>query len=120
MTTVDIKWLPDAVKDLEGLDNSVRIRILKAIHKLKADPTRGDPLGEKHQSNLTNFRKLEVGGYRVVYFVYKNHICVLVIAVGKRGKERVYKIAGQRIKELRQKTDEELAKLSDLLQELPG
>ncbi|MDI6711295.1 MAG: type II toxin-antitoxin system RelE/ParE family toxin [Bacillota bacterium] len=112
-----VKWLPEAVQDLEALDRSVRVRILKAVWKLRRDPSIGAPLGEKHNLNLTGFRKLEPGAYRVVYQVYENHVMVLVVAVGKREKEYVYRLAGERARELRRKTDEELEAISNILKE---
>jgi mRNA interferase RelE/StbE len=40
--------------------------------------------------------KLRASGYRVVYKVMDNKIAVQVIAIGKRDKEAVYKLAHYR------------------------
>lgn len=50
-------------EDLERLDNSVRIRILKAIDKICEKPELGKPL----RNELAGHRGEHVGGWRVVY-----------------------------------------------------
>lgn len=41
--------------------------------------------------------KLRSAGYRLVYQVYDDRIVVKVVAVGKREKNKVYKIAARRV-----------------------
>ncbi|GEA15487.1 hypothetical protein E308F_17310 [Moorella sp. E308F] len=112
-----IKWLPEAVKDMEELDRSVKLRVLKAIVKLEDDPLGyGEPLGEKAGLDLSGMRKLKAARrYRVVYRVEENAVVVLIVVVGKREDLQVYKTAAKRIAAYRKKVEAELNHLADLL-----
>jgi mRNA interferase RelE/StbE len=46
--------------------------------------------------NLTDFRKLRVGDYRVVYQVREKRVVVYVLAVGLRRDKEIYKAALKR------------------------
>jgi len=89
-----LKFLPTALKEWKKLDGSVQSQFKK---KLK------ERLNEPHNktSQLSGFEnhykiKLRASGYRLVYEVFDQEICVLVIAVGKRDKNEVYRQARQR------------------------
>ena len=89
-----LKFLPTALKEWKKLDNSIQGQFKK---KLK------ERLGSPHvpRSQLSGFEnhykiKLRARGYRLVYEVIDEEICVLVIAVGKRDKGQVYKKAKER------------------------
>ena len=89
-----LKFLPTALKEWKKLDVSVQSQFKK---KLK------ERLNEPHNkaSQLSGFEnhykiKLRASGYRLVYEVFDQEICVLVIAVGKRDKNEVYRQARQR------------------------
>ena len=112
-----VKFLPEALKDLRAIDNSTRKRILSVIPKLENDPLDyGEPLGKKYGLNLTTlYKTTPLDGYRIIYFVQKNEILVIVIALGKREKEKVYKNAAKRIEEFREMTNVELKKIDTLL-----
>ncbi|WP_338835873.1 type II toxin-antitoxin system RelE family toxin [Neomoorella thermoacetica] len=112
-----VKWLPEAVKDMEELDKSVKLRILKAIVKLEDDPLGyGEPLGEKAGLDLSGMRKLKAArGYRVVYRVEEKTMVVLIVVVGKREDLEVYKTAAKRIAAYRKKVEAEIKHLADLL-----
>ncbi len=112
-----VDWLPEALKDLDDLDNSIRIKVLKAALKLEMDPINyGEPLGNKMGLELTGFYKKRVAdGYRIVYFVKEQQVYVAAVAVGKRTRSEVYKSALQRINEHRADTNEELKKLMALI-----
>ena len=74
-----MKWtvvfLDEAKKDLQRLDNSVQIQVLKGIQKVSQKPLSiyeggyGKPLGNKGGSNLTSLLKIKFRdlGIRVVY-----------------------------------------------------
>lgn len=115
-----VKWLPEAVEDLEKLDKGIRLKVLKAVAKLETNPLEyGKPLGEKTGIDLSGLRKLTpVRGYRIVYQVEKENIFVAVIAVGKREGLGVYKTAAKRIAEYREMTGKELELISKLLTRL--
>ena len=111
-----VKWLPEAVDDLENLDKSVRKKVLKAALKLEIDPLRyGKPLGEKLAPDLVGLRKINIEGYRLVYLPEKEVVFVIVVAVGKREGLGVYKTAAKRIAEYRELTGNELKRLAELL-----
>lgn len=117
MTKWNVKFLPEALNDLRNLDNSTRKRILSLVPKLESDPMNyGEALGNKFGLNLTTFYKITpVDGYRVIYSVQKKEVIVIVLAVGKRERGKVYKTAPKRIEMLRTMTNDELKKLESLL-----
>lgn len=89
-----LKFLPTALREWKKLDGSIQ---LKFKNKLK------ERLNDPHNlaSQLSGFEnhykiKLRASGYRLVYEVIDQEICVLVIAVGKRNKNEVYKKARHR------------------------
>ncbi len=91
-----LKFLPTALKEWKKLDGSIQSQFKK---KLK------ERLQEPHikASQLSGFEnhykiKLRASGYRLVYEVIDQEICVMVIAVGKRDKSEVYRQAQQRTK----------------------
>ncbi len=91
-----LKFIPTALKEWEKLDSPIQSQFKK---KLK------ERLQEPHikASRLSGFEnhykiKLRSSGYRLVYEVSDQEICVMVIAVGKRDKSEVYRQAQQRTK----------------------
>ena len=89
-----LKFIPTALKEWRKLDNTIQKQLKK---KLK------ERLGEPHinGSRLSGFEnhykiKLPNSGYRLVYEVIDNELYVLVIAVGRRDKNLVYKKARKR------------------------
>ncbi len=113
-----VKYLPEALNDIRKLDKNTIKRVLSVIPKLENDPTNyGIPLGNKYGLDLTTFYKTTpLDGYRVIYFVQKNEVLVIVIAVGKREREKVYKSAAKRIEDFRKMTNAELKNLNTLLE----
>ena len=89
-----ISYHKDVVEDLKSVGSFAAKRILRAIDgKLTQAPlTFGAPLS----GNLSIFRKLRVGDYRVVYQVVKNDVTVYVLAVGPRRDKEVYTVACKR------------------------
>jgi mRNA interferase RelE/StbE len=112
-----IKFIPAAEDDLQDIDQSVRVKILRGIKKLEKAPLEyGKPLGNQNGRELVGLRKIEpADGYRVIYWVMEKEVYVLIIAVGKRNKMTVYKTAAERIAEYRKMTEMELEKISALL-----
>jgi len=91
-----ILYHPDVNEDLESVGHSAARRIMRAIdEKLDKSPQQfGAPLS----GNLTNFRKLRIGDFRVVYQVIDDRVIVFVLAVGPRRDKEVYKSALKRVK----------------------
>jgi len=89
-----LKFLPTALKEWKKLDGYLQVQFKK---KLK------DRLKQPHipSCQLAGFKnhykiKLRASSYRLVYEVINKDICVLVIAVGKRERNVVYKKAQKR------------------------
>lgn len=89
-----LKFLPTALKEWKKLDNSIQLQFKKKL---------AERLEKPHfpTSKLSGFEnhykiKLRVSGYRLVYEVIDDELFVLVIAIGKRDRNRVYKKAKKR------------------------
>ena len=98
-----IEFLPDAEKDFDALDGSIRIEVAKKIDALADNPFLGKPLGKKYGVDLTGFYKLYVSKkkYRIVCRLIGKHIEVIeIVGIGKRAKEEVYKLVARRLKKL--------------------
>ena len=92
--TYKLKFLRTALKEWSRLDNSIQQQFKK---KLK------DRLAAPHHPScrLSGFDnhykiKLKASGYRLVYEVVDEAVYILVIAVGRRDKNRVYDKARER------------------------
>ena len=89
-----LKFLPTALKEWKKLDNSIQIKLKKKLKERLKSP-------HLISSRLSGFKnhykiKLQASGYRLVYEVIDEEIYVLVIAIGKREKNLVYKKAHKR------------------------
>lgn len=100
----NLKYLPEAEKDLKDLDGSQRILVLKAIKKVLQNPLPvdengyGKPLGNHNRTSLSSFLKikLKASGLRVVYKLQRAEDTMLVVVIGIRADEEVYEIAQKR------------------------
>ena len=91
-----LKFLPTALKEWKKLDSFIQNQFKKKLRERLENP-------HISASQLYGFEshykiKLRASGYRVVYEVIEKGITVLVIAVGKREKNLVYKKAARRSK----------------------
>ena len=83
-----IEWKFDlteeAEADLEKLDYSIRIQVLKKVKWFRDnfEQITPLPLGEKWRG----FFKLRIGDYRVIYEVEKNKRSVTIHYIGRRDK----------------------------------
>ncbi len=71
---------PKAAKSLKKLQTSIRSRILESLKELEQRPEKGDQL------KPSQFWKLRVGDYRVIYEVDQQTSRVIVLHVGHRKK----------------------------------
>lgn len=85
----------DVDDDLKRIGSSAARRIMRAIDgKLTQAPRQfGAPL----VGDLSGFRKLRVGDYRVVYQVVEATVTVYVLAVGSRRNKEIYHAASVRL-----------------------
>jgi mRNA interferase RelE/StbE len=91
----ELAFLEQALKEWNKLGNTVREQFRrKLIERLE------EPKVEAARLSGSQVRykiKLRSAGYRLVYEVKDKTITVLVIAVGKRERNQVYKIAAKRV-----------------------
>jgi mRNA interferase RelE/StbE len=89
-----LKFLPTALKEWKKLEKSIQAQFKKKLVERLENP-------HNTASRLYGFEnhykiKLRASGWRLVYEVIDKEICVLVIAVGKRDKNIVYRHAKER------------------------
>ncbi|MBU0480861.1 MAG: type II toxin-antitoxin system RelE/ParE family toxin [Proteobacteria bacterium] len=86
-----LKFLPTALREWKKLDNSVQLQFKKKLKERLESPH----VPSSQLSGFENHYKinLRASGYRIVYEVVDKEIYILVIAVGKRDKNQVYKKA---------------------------
>ena len=97
--------MDEALNDLYSLDKSQAIQVVKAIKKVSANPLSkkeggyGNPLGNRGGNNLTGLFKIKLLklGIRVVYKLEKTETEMLIVIIGMRSDEEVYKEADKRI-----------------------
>ncbi len=98
--------LPEARKDLDELDSSVSDRVLKAIRKVSFNPLPrfqggfGDPLSNHNEAKLAGLCKVKLkrDGIRVVYKAIEEDGQMVVIVIGARADDAVYREAERRRK----------------------
>jgi len=91
----NLEFVKPALKEWEKLDNNI-----KKILKKKLQDRLQNPVIESarlHGMKDCYKIKLRQTGYRLVYKVIEKDIVVLVITVGKRERNAVYKLASKRI-----------------------
>lgn len=100
----ELKYLPEAEKDLKALDGTQRILVLKAIKKVQQNPLPtdengyGKPLGNHNGASLAGLLKIKLrsAGLRVIYQLHRTESSMLVIVIGVRADKEVYEIAQKR------------------------
>lgn len=69
-----------AARDLAGISQPVRTRVIHAIDGLREQPLAGVPL----KGDLRGLRRVRVGDYRIVYELLRSELIVLVVRVAHR------------------------------------
>ena len=100
MSPYKIIFHPEAKKEFDNLDGSVKKTVLKQIEKLQESPTIGERLGNKAGMDLTGYWKVYANKkqVRIVYSIQDDKLLVFLLAIGKREEMGVYHIAAQRKK----------------------
>ena len=95
MANFSLEYHVLALKEWQKLDNSVKDQFKKHLEKRLLNPR---VASAKLHGDLDNFYKIKLRsiGYRLVYEVIDHKLVILVIAVGKRNQEEVYKKASSR------------------------
>jgi mRNA interferase RelE/StbE len=95
LPTYSLAFLEDAKKEWDGLGGTVRAQFKKKLSERLTNPhvpsakLRGMPNCYKI--------KLRAAGYRLVYQVDDTVVTIVVVAVGKRDRNLVYKAAVGRV-----------------------
>jgi mRNA interferase RelE/StbE len=92
--TYELAFLDEALKEWRRLDDAIRHQFkAKLVERLENPKVPSARLrGGKERYKI----KLRHAGYRLVYEVIDREVLVLVVAVGKRERNEVYKAAGRR------------------------
>ena len=95
MKSFNLEFHTLALKEWQKLDNSVKEQFKKQLQKRLINPR---VASAKLHGDLDNFYKIKLRavGYRLVYEVIDHKLVVLVIAVGKRDQDAVYRKADNR------------------------
>ena len=89
-----LAFLPSALKEFKQLDNSVREQFKKKLSEQLENP---NILANRLSGFPNHYKaKLKASGYRLVNEVEDDKVRVLVIAVGKRDKGKIYSTARKR------------------------
>jgi len=94
-----IDFLSKAERDLNKLDRSVQIKVLKKIKRISENPFTDKHLGKKAGIDLSGYYKAyaDKKKIRIIYRVDDRTITVLIVAIGRRSDLEVYKKAAKRL-----------------------
>jgi len=94
-----IEFLPEAAREFEALDGSLKRVAAKQIDKLAERPELGEPLRKRMGIDLTGYRKISFGkkGYRIVYEIQRERLVILIIGIGRRERAEIYREAARRL-----------------------
>lgn len=86
----ELEFLPSALKEWQKLDNSIKVQFKKKLSERLENPkvTKDKLRGYEDVYKI----KLRDAGYRLAYQVKDSEIVVLVLVVGKRENNEVYKM----------------------------
>ncbi|RLJ18639.1 type II toxin-antitoxin system mRNA interferase toxin, RelE/StbE family [bacterium endosymbiont of Escarpia laminata] len=93
--TYELKFMPEALDEWNNLDGSISAPLKKKLAKALENPI----VPAAQLSGMPDCYKIKQrgSGYRLVYHVDQGEIIVLVLSVGKRERNRVYKVAKRRL-----------------------
>lgn len=90
----ELEFLEEALAEWQRLDGSIKEQFKKKLAERLASPRVPSAKLSGHPDRYKI--KLRSIGYRLVYEVNDSQLIVLVVAVGKRDRNAVYKAAAQR------------------------
>lgn len=96
LTTYSLEFLPVALREWNKLDSAVAAQFKKKLGERLEHPH----IPSARLSGLPNCYKIKLrsAGFRLVYQVIDDRITVLVVAVGRRERNEVYKFARERLR----------------------
>ena len=88
---------PLVEEDLKALDHSLVLLVFKKLKQLQNAPQQGELLGNKHNMDLSGYRKVYVAKkkVRIVYKIINEELIIYVISIGKREDMEVYQEASK-------------------------
>lgn len=95
MTTYRLTFLRDAEKEWKKLSPTIRDQFRKKLAERLDNPR--VPAAKLHGMPDCYKIKLRAAGYRLVYRVDDGRVVVIVVAVGRRDRNAVYKAALGRV-----------------------
>ena len=95
MTTYELEFLPSARKEWDKLGSNVRDQFRKRLIERLAHPR----VASACLADMPDCYKIKLraAGYRLVYRVDDGRVTVIVVAVGRRDRNLVYKMAAGRV-----------------------
>ena len=98
----EVEFIDAAMRDMRKLDGSQRALVLKAIERVRKDPTaegHGKPLGNKGGADLVGLFKIKLckSGIRVVYQLVEVDGVMRIVVVGMRTDGEVNREAARRL-----------------------
>ena len=99
-----LQFTSEAADDLKRLDGSQRNQVASALERVRINPLPvseggyGKPLGNKFGFNLTGLLKIKLrsSGIRIVYKLERIEGRMVIIVIGMRKDEEVYREAAKR------------------------
>ena len=90
----ELVFLDDALKEWNKLGSTTKEQFKKKLIERLEQP---EVPASRLSGSINRYKiKLRSAGYRLVYEVKKEIVTVLVVAVGKRERNKVYKLAVKR------------------------
>ena len=75
-----------AEKQLNKLDNSIKLKIMRYIKQNKFDTDNPKKFGKALRYNLKGFWRYRVENYRIIVKIEENELLILVVQIDKRDK----------------------------------
>ena len=93
--TYRLLFKEEAKKEWDRLDPAIREHFAKKLRQRRENPR----VNSARLSGMQDCYKIKLrsSGFRLVYEVRDHEVVIVVIAVGKRERSAVYKIAAQRL-----------------------
>ncbi|EIC28263.1 MULTISPECIES: type II toxin-antitoxin system RelE family toxin [Methylomicrobium] len=93
--TYKLRFKEQALEEWNNLDQTIREQFAKKLRGLKENPR----IDSARLSSLKNCYKIKLrkAGYRLVYEVREQEVVILIVAIGKRERNQVYKTAAKRL-----------------------
>ena len=94
-----VEFVPEAAREFEDLDGSVRRLAARQIDKIAENPELGALLGNRLGIDLTGYRKVYFGKktWRIVYEIQKGRVVVLILGIGRRERAEIYREVVRRL-----------------------